>query len=230
MKALTVGSAMIDTIAIMASDSIERMSMRNAESSFLLLEEGRKTDALEVSTHCGGGAINTAVAMSRLGLDVATLVKVGRDERAETILARLMEEQVSTRWVLRDEREPTGASVLISSHDRNAGIFTFRGANTLLEPEDLRDEMFAVDLCYISNLSNKSAECFPLLVQAGQSPGGDGRGQSRRAATVGSRRDADRKPGGNRYPDHQQVGSGRARARTSGAIWRQWIYHRTGGG
>ena len=79
MKALTVGSAMIDTIAIMASDSIERMSMRNAESSFLLLEEGRKTDALEVSTHCGGGAINTAVAMSRLGLDVATLVKVGRD-------------------------------------------------------------------------------------------------------------------------------------------------------
>ena len=82
MKVLTVGSAMIDTIAIMASDSIERMSMRNAESSFFLLEEGRKTDALEVSTHCGGGAINTAVAMSRLGLDVATLVKVGRDERA----------------------------------------------------------------------------------------------------------------------------------------------------
>jgi ribokinase len=171
MKALTVGSAMIDTIAIMASDSIERMSMRNAESSFLLLEEGRKTDALEVSTHCGGGAINSAVAMSRLGLDVATLVKVGRDARAETILARLMEEQVSTRWVLRDERKPTGASVLISSHDRNAGIFTFRGANTLLEPEDLRDEMFAVDLCYISNLSNESAECFPLLVQRAKAQG-----------------------------------------------------------
>ncbi len=171
MKALTVGSAMIDTIAIIASDSIERMSMRNAESSFLLLEEGRKTDALEVSTHCGGGAINTAVAMSRLGVDVATLVKLGRDERAETILARLMEEQVSTRWVLRDERAPTGASVLISSHDRNAGIFTFRGANTLLEPDDLRDEMFAVDLCYISNLSNKSAECFPLLVKRAKAQG-----------------------------------------------------------
>lgn len=171
MKALTVGSAMIDTIAIIANDSIERMSMRNAESSFLLLEEGRKTDALEVSTHCGGGAINTAVAMSRLGLDVATLVKVGRDARAETILARLMEERVSTRWVLRDERAPTGASVLISSHDRNAGIFTFRGANALLEPTDLRDEMFAVDLCYISNLSNNSAECFPLLVKRAKAQG-----------------------------------------------------------
>lgn len=171
MKSLTVGSAMIDTIAIIASDSIERMSMRNAESSFLLLEEGRKTDAVEVSTHCGGGAINAAVAMSRLGLDVATLVKLGRDARAEVILARLMEEKVSTRWALRDERAPTGASVLVSSHDRNAGIFTFRGANTLLEPQDLRDEAFTVDLCFISNLSNKSAECFPLLAQKAKAQG-----------------------------------------------------------
>lgn len=171
MKALTVGSAMIDTIAIIASDSIERMSMRNADSSFLLLEEGSKTDALEISAHCGGGAINTAVAMSRLGLDVATLVKLGRDSRAEVILARLMEEKVSTRWTLRDERAPTGASVLISSHDRNAAVFTFRGANTLLEPSDLRDEAFAVDLCYISNLSNKSADCFPLLIQRAKAQG-----------------------------------------------------------
>lgn len=171
MKALTVGSAMIDTIAIIASDSIERMSMRNAESSFLLLEEGRKTDALDVSTHCGGGAINAAVAMSRLGLDVAALVKLGRDPRAEVILARLMQEKVSTRWALRDERAPTGASVFVSSHDRNAGIFTFRGANTLLEPDDLRQEAFAVDLCFISNLSNKSAECFPLLVEKAKAQG-----------------------------------------------------------
>ena len=40
MKALTVGDAMIDTIAIIASDRIEQMTMKNADSSFLLLEEG----------------------------------------------------------------------------------------------------------------------------------------------------------------------------------------------
>ena len=70
MKAITIGGAMVDTIAIIESDRIERMAMLNADTSFLLLEEGRKTEALDVSTHCGGGAINTAVAMSRLGLDV----------------------------------------------------------------------------------------------------------------------------------------------------------------
>jgi ribokinase len=52
MKVLTIGSAMIDTIAIIGSARIERMTMLNAESSFLLLEEGRKTKAEEV--YAGG--------------------------------------------------------------------------------------------------------------------------------------------------------------------------------
>jgi ribokinase len=164
MKALTVGGAMIDTIAIIANDRIERMSMKNAESSYLLLEEGRKTDALEISTHVGGGAVNTAISMARLGLDVSALVKLGKDQRAEAVLARLMEEGVSTRWAMRDGGAPTGASVLLSSHDRNAGIFTFRGANTLLSSADLRKEAFAVDVVYISSLSNESADAFPDIV------------------------------------------------------------------
>jgi ribokinase len=165
MKALTVGGAMIDTIAIIASDRIERMTMRNLDSSFLLLEEGRKTEALEVSTHVGGGAVNAAVAMARLGLDVAALVKLGKDARAETVLARLMDQGVSTRWAMRDGRAPTGASVLVAAHDRNAAIFTFRGANTLLEERDLREEAFAADLVYVSSLSNESADAFPAIVE-----------------------------------------------------------------
>lgn len=164
MKALTVGGAMIDTIAIIPSDRIERMTMRNLDSSFLLLEEGRKTEALEISTHVGGGAVNAAVAMARLGLDVAALVKLGKDGRAETVLSRLMDQGVSTRWAMRDGRAPTGASVLVAAHDRNAAIFTFRGANTLLEEQDLREEAFAADLVYISSLSNESADAFPAIV------------------------------------------------------------------
>ncbi|PKU23170.1 carbohydrate kinase family protein [Telmatospirillum siberiense] len=171
MKMLTLGGAMIDTVAIIGSDRIERMSMYNADSSFLLLEEGHKTEAQDISTHCGGGAINAAVAMARLGLDVAALVKVGCDARAEILLERLRSEGVSTRWVRQDGRAPTGASVLVSSHDRNAAIFTFRGVNTLLEPGDLDDNAFAVDAVYVTTLSNKSAECFPTIVRKAKAHG-----------------------------------------------------------
>jgi len=62
-------------------------------------------------------------------------------------------------------------SVLIASHDRNAAIFTFRGANTLLEADDLRDEAFTVDVLYVANLSNESADCFPAIVKRGKEHG-----------------------------------------------------------
>jgi ribokinase len=171
MKILTIGGATIDTIAIIESDHIERMSMQNADMSFLLLNEGSKTEAVEISTHCGGGAVNAAVGMARLGFDVSALVKLGRDARAETVLAKLMAEGVSTRWALRDGRAPTGASVMVSSHEHNAAVFTFRGANTLLEHGDLKNEAFAVDLVYIASLSNESADCFPEVVAKGNASG-----------------------------------------------------------
>ena len=160
MKGLTIGSAMLDTIAMIDSDSIERMSMTNADASFLLMKEGSKTDALEVSTHCGGGAVNTAVCMARLGLDVSCLVRVGHDQRGAEVLSRLENEGISTRWVVRDEGAPTGSSVMVSSHERNAAIFTHRGANCLLADDELRDEAFAVDLVYVSCLSGDSAARF----------------------------------------------------------------------
>ncbi|MFM9940765.1 MAG: carbohydrate kinase family protein [Hyphomicrobiaceae bacterium] len=171
MKILTVGGAMIDTIAVIANERVERMTMRNADTSFLLLEEGRKNEAEDISTHCGGGAVNAAVALARLGHDVATLIKLGQDARAETILSRLSEEGVSTRFALRDARKPTGASVLVSAHDRNAAIFTFRGANTLLEATDLKKDAFAADLVYVSSLSNESADCFPKIVELAKAAG-----------------------------------------------------------
>ena len=171
MKSLTVGSATIDTIAIIASDRIERMTMLNADASFLLLQEGSKTEALEISTHCGGGAVNTAVALARLGFDASTIVKLGQDQRAETVLARLMAEGVSPRYAVRDARAPTGASVLVSSHERNAAIFTFRGANTLLEAKDLKDDAFAVDLVHVASLSNESADQFPAVIEKAKAHG-----------------------------------------------------------
>ncbi|WP_295556527.1 PfkB family carbohydrate kinase [uncultured Hyphomicrobium sp.] len=171
LRVLTVGGAMIDTIAIIESAAIERMLLLNAESSFLLLEEGRKTEALEVSTHCGGGAINAAVAFARLGHSASVLIKIGADRRADQILAALDAEGISHRWALRDSHAPTGASVLVSSHERNAAVFTFRGANTLLRPADLDDGAFDVDLVYIANLSNEAAACFPDIVAKAKSAG-----------------------------------------------------------
>ncbi len=165
MNVLTIGGAMLDTIVTIASDRIEQMKMRNAESSFLLLEEGLKTEADHIATQCGGGAVNAAVAAARLGHATSAIVKVGRDDKAKTILGRLGEEGVNLEWISVDEEAPTGASVIISSHDRNAAVFTYRGANTRLKAADFPADAFAnKDLVYVANLSNESADRYPLIV------------------------------------------------------------------
>ncbi|MEQ1576569.1 MAG: carbohydrate kinase family protein [Hyphomicrobium sp.] len=175
-KVLTIGGAMIDTIAVIDDELIERMSMNNADRAYLLLEEGRKTEASEISTHAGGGAINTAVSFGRLGCQVVTLVKLGQDSRARAIRDVLQAEGISQDLIAETAAMGTGASVLISAHERNAAIFTFRGANSLLQLEDLpdrelRDGGFFQDIVYITGLSDRSADVFPEIVDRAASCG-----------------------------------------------------------
>lgn len=172
MRALAIGSAVIDIVSIVGSDEIERMTMHNATSSFLLLAQGEKMDAESITTHVGGGAANVSVSMARLGIDVSALVKVGTDSSGDHILEHLAAEGVNTDLALRAPRLPTGSTVMIASHDRNATIFTFRGANAALAPEEIPVDRFdGYDLVYVSTLSNRSADCFPRIVEGGKEKG-----------------------------------------------------------
>lgn len=171
LSVLTVGGAMIDTIVQIDDDRIEQMSMTNRSASYLLVEEGRKVEAESIEQFIGGGAVNAAVSMARLGGDVAALVKLGRDLNAEKVLERLREEGVSAAHVARTGAMATGAAVMLSSHERNAGIFTARGANTTLVDADLPDAAFARDLVYVTGLSNESADRFPSILAKARKAG-----------------------------------------------------------
>jgi len=172
MRALTIGSAMIDTIVLVASRNIERMTMANDEVSYLLLEQGRKVEAESITEHIGGGAVNAAVAMARLGVETAVILKVGRDRKAEKVMARLAQEGIDASHVAPTDRDETGAAVMIASHDRNATIFTRRGANTLLADADVAATHFeGCDLVYVTALSNESADRFPDIVRRASKAG-----------------------------------------------------------
>ncbi|MBT4625321.1 MAG: carbohydrate kinase family protein, partial [Rhodospirillales bacterium] len=172
MRALCVGSAMVDIITIVASRDVERLTMHNATASYLLLEQGRKIESESISTHIGGGAVNAAVAMARMDVDVSALIKIGSDANGAQIIDRLAHEGVDDSLALRTSELPTGTAVMVSSHNRNATIFTQRGTNTLLRPADLTPEMFeGRDLVYVTNLSNRSADCFPIVVDMGREAG-----------------------------------------------------------
>ncbi len=171
-RAVTVGSAVVDIIAIVADNDIERLTLKNSAASFLLLEPGRKVEADSISIHTGGGAINAAVALSRLGFATAPLVKLGRDLNASKVVETLRAEGLEDALVCRSEHFGTGVAVMVSAHERDASIFTFRGANTDLKPADIPKTAFAgATLVYVAGLSNDSADCFPDIIRGAKAAG-----------------------------------------------------------
>jgi ribokinase len=147
------------------------MRMTNAHASYLLVEAGRKVEAQSIEQYIGGGAVNAAVSMARLGGRVATLVKLGTDLNATKILERLATEGIAADFVIRTDSMATGAAVMISSHDHNAAIFTARGSNTTLVEADLADEAFERSLVYVTGLSNDSADRFPAILTKARKAG-----------------------------------------------------------
>jgi len=163
--ALSVGSVMIDIITVIQDDKVELMTLHNMTSSFLMLEQGRKVESKSIDTYVGGGGANTSVCMSRLGMKTDILALVGKDLNAEKIIQRLTTENISLDHLTVVESVGSGVAVHISSHDHNAAIFTHRGANCCLTA----DMVTAVDfskysLVYVTNLSNESADYFPLII------------------------------------------------------------------
>ena len=164
MKTITFGSAMVDIIAVLESDSIEQLSLSNAHQQFLLVEPGRKIEASSISTHIGGGGLNTAVSLSKLGCSVSPIVKIGDDASRDHVTRHCEDHNLATDKLLLDEQAHTGSAVMIASHERNAAIFTQRGANTKLNDDDLDlVKPFDVDLVHIAPLSGESASLLPQI-------------------------------------------------------------------
>ncbi|WP_373085487.1 carbohydrate kinase family protein [Sneathiella sp.] len=172
LKALTIGSATIDVIASVDEKDIERMTMHNATSSFLLLEEGRKIDVSSIKSSVGGGATNSAVALSRLGLATTCLIRTGADMEGEKIVTELTRENIDTGWVIKDAARPTGQTIMIVSHVRNPTIFTNRGANTAFRNSEITPEIFeGRNLVYIASLSGNSAGCLTQITRLAKNAG-----------------------------------------------------------
>lgn len=170
--AVTVGSSTVDIITVVADRDIERVTMANATASFLLLEQGRKIEAESITIHPGGGAINCGVCLSRMGFAVTPLVKLGDDLNAAKVLETFASEGLCDRLVIRTSELGTGIAVMVSSHDRNATIFTFRGANTLIRRQDIPGDAFdGAAVVHVAGLSNESADSYADIVAQAKGSG-----------------------------------------------------------
>lgn len=162
MKAITFGSAMIDIITVVSSESIEQLSLSNSNRQFLLVEPGRKVEAETITRHIGGGAINTGICFKKLGCEVGPIVKMGNDVPRDYIVKNCIDHGLSMDKIFFDDEQSTGSAVMIASHEKNAAIFTHRGANTTLtKSEAYGIESSDIDIIHAAPLSGASAHVLP---------------------------------------------------------------------
>ena len=91
----------------------------------------------EMGLYPGGCAVNTAVALARLGLPVHLIGKIGRDSLGDFLLNALDASGVGVQGVRRDDGLGTSATMVMVDPDGERRFVHYIGANAALSSEDL---------------------------------------------------------------------------------------------
>jgi len=105
--------------------------------------EGGEAIATGQTAMIGGSATNTAIALAKAGHDCRLIGRVGIDSWGREALSELAATGISTRWISRDDREPTQINVITVSPAGERTMFAYRGANARLSATDVDPAAFA---------------------------------------------------------------------------------------
>ena len=94
--------------------------------------EGGEAIATSQTAMIGGSATNTAIALAKAGHDCRFIGRVGIDSWGREALTDLAAAGISTRWIGRDDGEPTQLNVIAVSPSGERTMFAYRGANARL--------------------------------------------------------------------------------------------------
>lgn len=117
-------------LGIMVADVVARPVEKVPERGRLVLVE-------RMELHTGGCAVNTAIALARLGIKTAVIGKVGNDGFGRFIVDRLVEEGVDTRGVKFDSSRNTSATMVLVSPDGERAFIHYTGTNATFVYEDI---------------------------------------------------------------------------------------------
>lgn len=151
-KIVCFGSAIVD---IMVKSKEFRVLKSHQLSGGLALCEvyGGKTEVDEIMTAVGGAGTNVAVGLSRLGLVVSTVVRVGDDMFGKQVINNLKKEGVETSMVQIQEEAATGISVILVAPDGGRSILTKRGVSKEIKSDEIDwEKIKGVDWIQISSL------------------------------------------------------------------------------
>jgi sugar/nucleoside kinase (ribokinase family) len=105
----------------------------------LMEQDGSQASKLTVSN--GGDALNGAINMAALGVDVALCARIGDDDFGRSVLHRVAEMGVDTKYIKPVEGQQTSTSILLIDGDGEMHAAHVPGANDTFVNADVTYEM-----------------------------------------------------------------------------------------
>ena len=102
---------------------------------------GRDAYSDQAEMKLGGAVCNSAVVLSGLGQKCAILGAVGDDVWADIVEQELTQAGVKTNFIIRKNEKGTGLIFIAVIPDGERTMFSYRGANTIITPQDLPKDL-----------------------------------------------------------------------------------------
>lgn len=120
---------------------------------------GESFIGMDFSSIPGGKGANQAVAISRQGVEVTMLGKVGNDENGLHLLKKLSGSGVDTSRIIIDQSSKTGLAVIMVDDNGQNMILVYPGANLEMNPGEVRQCLENLDCAMVISQLEIPDEC-----------------------------------------------------------------------
>jgi len=141
---ISIGTAIVD-IFVKSDEFI-------LDNNLLSLESSSKNEINESLITSGGGATNSTVSFSRLGLKSIPISLIGTDHLCNFITDDLKTNKISPNLLVKDSSNPTDFSVILVAPDGSRSILTNRGNSSLEESQIDWTKLTKTKWFYITSL------------------------------------------------------------------------------
>ncbi len=133
----------------------------SASPLYLGFEYGAKIVTNDAAFSYGGGALNTALALAKMDLNVAAAFRIGSEGTGDVLLEEMAKRHVDHRYVERDRTLHTGLSFVITVPGADHVLFHYPGAGAGLTIDNLA----GIDTrwLYLTSLIGASTELLPQI-------------------------------------------------------------------
>ena len=140
---ITIGSCTLDVI--IEIDDILRFELLDKDTvkKYAAIEYSRKLNVKNVRFVPGGSGANIAANGAMIGLKAAYIGVLGKDFSATICLDDLKKRGVELSNIIQTDKDSTALSIILRTDwGKDRSILAYKGANNLLTPEHVKEELF----------------------------------------------------------------------------------------